>query len=198
MAKGARTRRRILDAAAEAFAERGYAATSLADVAGAAGMQAGSLYFHFAAKDALVEEVLAEALERSLERVRAAVDATADAGPAARLDAAVRAHLDALRDLRAYAAAVLDLVAEVPPEVRRRHAERLRPYAELWAGLVAEAQRAGHLPRDPAAPLLVGLLWGALNASAHPRWPHEPQATADALLALVGLRPTDGAAAPGA
>ncbi|MDN5854700.1 MAG: TetR family transcriptional regulator [Actinomycetia bacterium] len=45
--KGERTRRRVLDEAAALFARRGVAAVSMGDVATAAGLQAGSLYFHF-------------------------------------------------------------------------------------------------------------------------------------------------------
>ncbi len=57
-AKGERTAERILDTAEALFAERGYAGTTLRDVASAAGLRIPSLYNHFAGKDALYAAVL--------------------------------------------------------------------------------------------------------------------------------------------
>ncbi|ALV34839.1 MULTISPECIES: ScbR family autoregulator-binding transcription factor [Streptomyces] len=53
-----RTRAAILQAAAEVFAERGYAATTVADILKVAGVTKGALYFHFDSKKALAKGVL--------------------------------------------------------------------------------------------------------------------------------------------
>src|SRR3954467_8164786 len=45
------TKRVVLDSPAKLFRIHGYAATSLRDIAAAAGMKAGSLYYHFSSKD---------------------------------------------------------------------------------------------------------------------------------------------------
>jgi AcrR family transcriptional regulator len=57
---GAQTRRRdqILGTAAELFASRGYTKTSMRDVAAASGILAGSLYHHFASKEAIAVELV--------------------------------------------------------------------------------------------------------------------------------------------
>lgn len=55
---GERTAERILDAAEELFAERGYNGTTLRDVATRVGVRPPSLYNHFASKDALYAAVL--------------------------------------------------------------------------------------------------------------------------------------------
>ena len=47
----------VLEAAARLFAQRGYAATSMRDIAQAASMLPGSLYYHFAAKEDLLAAV---------------------------------------------------------------------------------------------------------------------------------------------
>lgn len=52
------TRDRILDVAEALFAERGFAATSMRDIAADADLTAASLYNHFAGKDALYAAVL--------------------------------------------------------------------------------------------------------------------------------------------
>ncbi len=56
------TRARILAAALELFAERGFAGTSVGDVEAAAGLspRSGALYRHFPSKGALLEAALAE------------------------------------------------------------------------------------------------------------------------------------------
>jgi AcrR family transcriptional regulator len=53
------TRTRILAAARELFAERGYAATSLADIASAVGLTKTAVAYHFHPKDKLAAELLA-------------------------------------------------------------------------------------------------------------------------------------------
>ncbi len=61
-AEGPSTRDRILSAAEAAFAERGYAGTSLRDVANGVGIRIPSLYNHFDSKSALYEAVLSSAI----------------------------------------------------------------------------------------------------------------------------------------
>lgn len=56
------TSERILDAAEDLFAEKGYSATSLGDVADRVGIRSPSLYNHFRNKEALYEAVLARLL----------------------------------------------------------------------------------------------------------------------------------------
>ncbi|GLZ59360.1 MULTISPECIES: TetR/AcrR family transcriptional regulator [Micromonospora] len=57
-----RTRRVVVDAAAELFVARGYAGTSLADVAAAAGVARPTVFAAFGSKPALLRQVLDEAL----------------------------------------------------------------------------------------------------------------------------------------
>ena len=47
------SRRKLLESAAKCFAEKGYDGCAVADIAAAAGMSQGSLYIHFANKEAL-------------------------------------------------------------------------------------------------------------------------------------------------
>ncbi|MEU9035581.1 ScbR family autoregulator-binding transcription factor [Streptomyces sp. NPDC048352] len=52
-----RTRRRLVFAGAELFHRNGYANATLGEIAGAAGVTKGALYFHFASKDELADAV---------------------------------------------------------------------------------------------------------------------------------------------
>ncbi|MET7657191.1 MULTISPECIES: ScbR family autoregulator-binding transcription factor [unclassified Streptomyces] len=56
--RAVRTRRAVLEAAAEVFAEHGYTAATVADILKTAGVTKGALYFHFDSKEALARGVL--------------------------------------------------------------------------------------------------------------------------------------------
>ncbi|HEX7309040.1 helix-turn-helix domain-containing protein [Lentzea sp.] len=61
---GDESRRRILDAAEELFAERGFDRTSFVDIAKRSGISRGSIPWHFKNKDGLVMAVVERAVER--------------------------------------------------------------------------------------------------------------------------------------
>jgi TetR/AcrR family transcriptional regulator, regulator of cefoperazone and chloramphenicol sensitivity len=56
-AAGAQSRQRILAAAIELFAARGYAGTSMRDIAETVGMTKAALYYHFSSKEEVLEAV---------------------------------------------------------------------------------------------------------------------------------------------
>jgi AcrR family transcriptional regulator len=166
LTKGARTRLRILDAAAHVLRERGYAGTRLSDIAEVAGLQTGSLAFHFPSKDDLIDEVLRHGMAEGLGHVRATVDSLPpDAGPAARITAAVNAHLDGLDDRNDYAVAMLRMLNQFSPETRRRFRDADQAYVGYWLVLVDGARAAGVIPAQLDTRLLVRLLLGAMNAT---------------------------------
>jgi TetR/AcrR family transcriptional regulator, transcriptional repressor for nem operon len=90
-ARGAATRSRIIDAAADLIYEHGVDRTSLDEVMAASGVSKSQLYHYFADKDALVLEVIARQTERVLEAQRPHLEAL-DSLPALRAwrDAIVR------------------------------------------------------------------------------------------------------------
>ena len=85
-------RGRILDAAAVEFARSGYSATSVRDIAAAAGILPGSMYYHFASKEDLLAAVHETGIRRIKERVLAAIETADD--PWGRLEAACAAHVE--------------------------------------------------------------------------------------------------------
>jgi AcrR family transcriptional regulator len=79
------TRAALLDEATALFAQRGYAGTSLEDVASASQVTRGAVYHHFASKQALFEAVLQLQEARAMEAVAAAAAAVPDPWDAALL-----------------------------------------------------------------------------------------------------------------
>jgi AcrR family transcriptional regulator len=76
----AQTRQRLLKAAGEVFAERGYDRASLDDVAEAAGLTKGAVYSSFASKDDLLYALMRERIGERLALVAAAVERQATVG----------------------------------------------------------------------------------------------------------------------
>ncbi|MGW4822852.1 TetR/AcrR family transcriptional regulator [Streptomyces sp. NPDC004227] len=64
--------RRLLVAAVEAFAERGYHATTTRDIAGRAGMSPAALYIHYRTKEELLHRISRIGHEKALEILRTA------------------------------------------------------------------------------------------------------------------------------
>tara|TARA_R110002049_G_scaffold9894_1_gene49371 strand:- start:1320 stop:1976 length:657 start_codon:yes stop_codon:yes gene_type:complete len=74
LTKGERTAQRLLDAAENLFATRGYDGTSLREIACEAGIKEPGLYNHFASKQALYEAVLYRALNPMAEALAQHMD----------------------------------------------------------------------------------------------------------------------------
>ena len=162
--KSERTRQRILDAAAEVFRDRGYADARLSDIAAKAGMQAGSLYYHFDSRDQLVVEVLRLGIEKSWDHVAAAVGRLpSSATPIERLATAIRAHTTAVVGLSAYASAQARIVSQLPGDIAHAHRKDMRAYGAYWHDLFQAAQRAGEVAGEVDLFVARMLAFGAMN-----------------------------------
>ena len=85
----------ILAAAKEVFADKGYHATTIADIAKEAGLSYGSIYWYYESKEALFHALMSAEASALRAHIDAAVRATpGEDGPAAPFTAAVRATLE--------------------------------------------------------------------------------------------------------
>lgn len=94
-------RTELLDAAAQNFRLRGYAAASMCEIASGTRMKAGSMYYYFPSK----VDLLIAVHEEGVRRIRSAVETAMEAysNPWERLEAAMVAHLQVLLDGGDYA-----------------------------------------------------------------------------------------------
>ena len=153
-------RGRLLEAMAQCVAERGYAATTVAQVVARAGVSRKTFYEHFADKRACFLAAWEVGTEILLEQVLAA---GADAGGwRARLRAGVGAYLDVLAAEPEFARSFLIEVLSVGEEALARRAEINERFAEILGEIHAQAvaEGAGLGPVPP---------W-ALRASAGAAW----------------------------
>lgn len=153
------TRQQILDAAASLFAERGYA-VGTSDIIRAAGVNKGSLYFHFDSKEALAHEIIAQQHQLS---TTVDDETVADEPPLIRL-IAVTARLAAQARsnplVRAGHRLSMDAPAfEEPPREPFTH------WIELFTQLLTRARAdgvvAGHAPPETYAFIAVTVYAGA-------------------------------------
>ena len=196
------TRERLLDAAEVVFRERGVTRTSLAEVATAAGMTRGAVYWHFKDKADLFRAMCDRAtlpLDAMFERA----GATASADPLATLRALCVGALQRLADRSAHADGLRD---HLPQDRAGRRTGRHRHVAPAGALPVPGADRGDHpraapksaqLPADIDAALatqglnalMVGIMheW-VLDPSAYDLAAAAP-ALIDAFLAGLATRP---------
>ena len=125
------TRARILEVAARLFAERGYAGTSVRDIAAELGVANPSLYYHFKSKEDILTELLAEPLGRVARTAQEAEGLSGDA----RTRRIVGGLLEAL-EVRSGVALTAFQKAEGVPDVHREVARSVRP---LIVTLLAES-----------------------------------------------------------
>jgi TetR/AcrR family transcriptional regulator, cholesterol catabolism regulator len=183
-------RRQIEDVASALFSSRGYAATSMRDIAKALDLQGGSLYAHIPSKEA----VLAAIVEEAADAFHAAVRPVAErAAPAAeRLREMVAAHIRVVTGGRERAKVFLFEWTFLGEERRRAVTRSRAAYQGYFERVVAEGVAAGEFgPVDPR--LAAVFVLSAMNAMAYwyrPDGPLGPDELAGhyAGLFLGGLR----------
>jgi len=193
--KSARTRERILDAAAKVLNRNGYAGTRLSDIAELAQVQAPALYYYFASREELIEEVVMLGMARALEHVTEALGALpADASWLDRICAAVGAHLEVVLRLSDYASAAIRNGPQLPSDMRERQLAEQRNYGEVWRRLIDEARAAGeiHPDLDPRAARM--LIIGGLNWATE--WWNPSRGSLRTVINTAQLLTRQGLAAP--
>ena len=179
--KAERTRVRILDAAAATLSQRGYSGTRLSDVAEAARLQTPAIYYHFASREDLIEEVMFVGMADMRSHLTGVLEALPDDTTSMqRVLAAVEAHLRHELLLSDYTTATIRNAGQVPAELRTRQAKEQTKYGEIWRDLVQVAQDDGVLRPELDPRLARQLVVGALNWAAE--WWTPRRGSIDALV----------------
>jgi TetR/AcrR family transcriptional regulator, cholesterol catabolism regulator len=162
--KSVLTRSRILDAAARVLSEQGYAGLRLTDVAAAAELQAPAIYYYYASRDALIEEVMWSGIADMREHVAAVLDGLPDGtSPVARLLAAAEAHLRHALEISDYTTASIRNAGQVPMAIRKRQILEEERYGEIWRRLINDIAREGLLRPELDLYIAQMMVLGSLN-----------------------------------
>lgn len=166
-------RLKILEAATARFAQSGYEATSMDDLAAAAGVSKGSLYDYFENKEdlfyAVFEWFQQLLLRASMERMRD------EKNTCERLAAFADASVSAFMEHVALYPVTLEVwAAAAKTGTRARFAQAMR---DLYAGyraevtqLIASAQKNGEIKRAVDAPAVAAMLIGAVDGLLLQYW----------------------------
>jgi AcrR family transcriptional regulator len=193
MAEAARVRRRdpdrrqrILAAAADLVAARGYHEVGMTDIGAAAGITGPAIYRHFDGKsdvlvtmfDAVIDELLAGA----------AAIAASDCAPLDALRALISGQLSFVVRDRTLAQVYYYEIANLPDEDRRRLRRKQRLYLDHWVGKLALLRPEGSEPELRArVHAAIGAIQSVLQySSTLPAAQLEALVTASAELILVG------------
>ncbi|WP_329369984.1 TetR/AcrR family transcriptional regulator [Streptomyces sp. NBC_01483] len=184
--------RRLLVAAVEAFAERGYHATTTRDIAGRAGMSPAALYIHYKTKEELLHRISRIGHDKALDIVRGAAQGGGSA--AERLTDAVRSFVRWHAGQHTTARVVQYELEALGPEARAEIVALRRQTDAAVRGIIEDGVAAGDfdVPDVPGTTLAVLSLcidvarWFNVGG---PRTPDEVGALyADLVLRMVGAK----------
>lgn len=147
LTKGERTRNRLIDIAADCFAEHGYRATTFDQLVAASGLSRGAVHFHFRTKEVLALAVLTDRQDRWLQQVRAAsADLPDAAGILANLaQALLRLHAE---DPTGWALSVISNDLAAIPALAPTAAKVTKRWIAWLASIIEQGQHEGSI--DPA------------------------------------------------
>ena len=183
-------RRRLLDAAVDAFAERGFGGTSTRDVAVRAGRSPAAVYVHYESKEALLYAISLEGHLDALDCLRGAYAVSED--PAARLHGMVFAFSDWHMENAKLARVVQYELHALSKAHRADIVSRRRRFERVMIGAIRDGIRAGQFNVDDVNGTARALLslcidlvrWFDPTRGRHPR--KIARLNADLALRMVG------------
>jgi len=182
--KSARTRTRILDAAAHVLSIKGYAGMRLSDVAEYAEIQAPAIYYYFPSREDLIEEVMwagiADMRDHFLEVL---AGAPAEASPMDKIMMGVEAHLRHELEISDYTTASIRNAGQLPENIRKRQIAEEARYGEVWKKLFKQAAAAGEIRADLDLYIAQMLVFGALNWTAE--WWNPKRGSLETVVAMA-------------
>ena len=189
----------ILDAALAVFAQKGFAATRLDDVAAKAGITKGTIYFYFDSKQALFEALARQSVGAQIEQIKAQLAAFPGSTPELlRLVLSTMGHFITTSDRVVLPRLVLAEAANFPKLAEFWRREVIDSGIGLMSGIIRRGIERGefceiepqHAARLCVAPMLIIMLWRTTFAQFD-ETPYDYQGLIEAHLQtlLKGLAP---------
>jgi TetR/AcrR family transcriptional regulator, cholesterol catabolism regulator len=151
----------IVDAAAELFSKRGYAATTIQDIADAVGILPGSLYHYIHSKEDLLYSIVEEVHRQTGATIEAVQRTEGDA--VAKLATFIRWHLAPTDQNIAKARVFYSDFGQLSPERAEEVQRRRDEYDHTLRAIIVEGQEQG-LFAEHLNPLIAGMaVFGILN-----------------------------------
>jgi AcrR family transcriptional regulator len=137
----------ILALAAEIFARKGFVATTVREIADAAGILSGSLYHHFDSKESMIDEIISGYIDEMIDAYRQIVDETPD--PLEALSRLIHRAFDAIEPHRAAVTVAQNESLHLQQLERFSYlAEAYAEVEELWVGVLQRGIASGVFRSD--------------------------------------------------
>ncbi len=124
----------ILREAAHLFREKGYAGTTLRGLAKRAGVQGGSIYYHFSSKQEILMMIMVETMTSLIERVRLEIDVGET--PLEKLRNAVKFHIEYHTNDRDETYVADAELRSLEPENHQKIVEMRRSYERIFRDIL--------------------------------------------------------------
>jgi len=184
----------MVSLAGELFAQKGYRATTVREIADAAGILSGSLYHHFDSKESIGDEILSGFMNEVLADYRAAV--AAGGGPRAVLEQIVRSTSGTLSRHRAALAMLQNDWSYFAAQPRFAYLRKaLHEIERTWVGQLRDGIAAGVFRADLDPKLTYRLMRDVLWIPA--QWPRTDGYRADQVVEAFLRLLFDGITTPG-
>jgi AcrR family transcriptional regulator len=153
-------RRGILRSAAKLFAEKGYARTTIVDLAEATTSSRGALYHYFDSKEAILKEIALQQVADMTARVEAAIAASDD--PSEQCRNVIEAMIGLNTQSRNESVVLMNDQQYLDRKDRRTIKRKQNDIVDLVAGVLARADDAERI-RDGSKKAYTMLLFGMMN-----------------------------------
>lgn len=188
--------RRIMEAAIELFAERGFDGTSVQEIVSAAGLTKGALYHYYTSKSDLLHQVYHALIRRQLDGLDRIL--ARDLTPEETVRALLHDLVETTAAFKRESTIFRREMHKLSPEYLESIAADRRRYHETFLALVQKEQKAGAFNDAVSAEIVTYTVFGMINQLAtwyRPDGPKSPAQIADELadFTLMGLRPVSGA-----
>ena len=149
------------------FSRQGYQSTSLKEIAAAADMKAGSLYYHFASKEALMVEVLDQSIQFISDTVAEEIEKLPDDYSFEMgLRAFMRGHLTAILEHPDYTTTTIRNNGQIPKAVQISAHKKREHYEQQWRNLMTQGKTENVIREELDEQLFRLMVLGCLNWSS--------------------------------
>ncbi|MEO7787094.1 MAG: TetR/AcrR family transcriptional regulator [Sphingomicrobium sp.] len=163
------TRDRVISVSSDLFRRNGYLATSMRDIAAAAGMKSGSLYYYYESKEMLLAAILNQNMDETLCKLEATVAALPNGvSVRAKFRAAAKANVKIIIDAGDMAIASGRTLSLLPEPEYSEQVKHREAYNDFWRKLLVEGKKSGELKPGMSDALVSMFVIGAM--SFVPEW----------------------------
>jgi TetR/AcrR family transcriptional regulator, cholesterol catabolism regulator len=157
----------IIRVGAKLFSQRGFAATTVRDLAKELGISSGSVFHHFDTKEDILVAVVERGLAGTIERIDGMLEGVDD--PKERVTKMILAHLISLHRGDPETMSVLFFEWwSLSAETKAKIVSLRDAYEARWVAEIARLSEVGLAPKDPS--LFRLFIFGSMNWSA--QWYH--------------------------